>query len=372
MTRLIVTYHVTANPGAIEARARAIANEQSVEVPLEAVHDDFVRETILARVDGINELSPGLFEVRIALSAETTGHEAGQLINMLFGNTSLHDDVSLADCVFPEGFALRLGGPNLGLDGLRGLVNAKDRALTCTALKPQGLSAQALAGLSEQFALGGLDYIKDDHGLANQAYAPFAIRVAACGAAVARANERTGGNTRYVPSLSGNLDALRMQVKLALKAGCDVMMAAPMLIGLPAFHTLTREFPQTGFFAHPAMAGAARIAPPFLLGKLFRLLGADVTIFPNFGGRFGHSRETCLSVASAARGTMAGLKACVPAPAGGMSLARVPEMLDFYGPDTMLLIGGSLLMAGTGGALRQAAQDFTAQVATHEYVTRHD
>jgi ribulose-bisphosphate carboxylase large chain len=35
----------------------------------------------------------------------------------------------------------------------------------------------------------------------------------------------------------------------------------------------------------------------------------------------------------------------LPVPAGGMVLARVPEMLDFYGPDTILLIGGSLLAA---------------------------
>ena len=36
----------------------------------------------------------------------------------------------------------------------------------------------------------------------------------------------------------------------------------------------------------------------------------------------------------------------MPVPAGGMTLARVDEILDFYGPDTMLLIGGNLLAAG--------------------------
>jgi ribulose-bisphosphate carboxylase large chain len=32
-------------------------------------------------------------------------------------------------------------------------------------------------------------------------------------------------------------------------------------------------------------------------------------------------------------------------PAGGMTLDRVPEILDFYGADFMLLIGGDLLRA---------------------------
>ncbi len=49
-----------------------------------------------------------------------------------------------------------------------------------------------------------------------------------------------------------------------------------------------RDFPGIAFFAHPAMGGAARIAPPLLLGKLFRMFGADVTIFPNHGGRFSY------------------------------------------------------------------------------------
>ncbi len=41
-----------------------------------------------------------------------------------------------------------------------------------------------------------------------------------------------------------------------------------------------------------------------------------------------------------------GCAAHLPVPAGGMTLDRVPEMLDFYGRDAMLLIGGSLLAAG--------------------------
>ena len=35
----------------------------------------------------------------------------------------------------------------------------------------------------------------------------------------------------------------------------------------------------------------------------------------------------------------------MPVPAGGMTPERVPEMLDFYGADIMLLIGGGLLAA---------------------------
>lgn len=99
------------------------------------------------------------------------------------------------------------------------------------------------------------------------------------------------------------------------------------------------------FMAHPALAGAARIAPPLLLGKLFRLFGADASVFPNHGGRFSYSTQTCKDLAGTALAPWDGLKPTVPVPAGGMTVDRVPEMLEFYGTDVMLLIGGGLLAA---------------------------
>jgi ribulose-bisphosphate carboxylase large chain len=117
-----------------------------------------------------------------------------------------------------------------------------------------------------------------------------------------------------------------------------------MLVGIPAFVEM-RAGLDIPVMAHPAFAGAGRIAPPLLLGKLFRLFGADATIFPNHGGRFSYSRATCLAIAEAARRPWEDLRATLPVPAGGMTVERVPEMLEGYGPDTMLLIGGGLLIA---------------------------
>jgi ribulose-bisphosphate carboxylase large chain len=136
-----------------------------------------------------------------------------------------------------------------------------------------------------------------------------------------------------------------------------------MVTGVAAFHTLVRENPGIAFMAHPAMAGAARMAPPFLLGRLFRLLGADATVFPNHGGRFGYSPATCRGLADAALAPWNGLAATAPVPAGGMTPDRVPEMLQFYGTDVMLLIGGGLLAARERMTEETAA--FVAAVMRH-------
>lgn len=363
MSWIEVTYHLRGSSEDAAARARAIAVEQSVEMPPEAIDDPFVLGEILGRVVAVEPLGGNVQAIRILLSAATVGDDAGQLLNMLFGNSSLHDDLTLTDFDLPPELRAALGdGPQIGLDGLRQRVGAEARALTCSALKPQGLPPEELARLAEAFALGGIDYVKDDHGLATQAYSPFAQRVSACAAAVRRAAVRTGHPTRYAPSLSGSLDAVRTQLHVIKEEGLDTAMVAPAILGLANVQQLRRDYPDIGFLAHPSLAGAARIDPACLT-KLWRLAGVDAVIFPNHGGRFGYSSETCGRIAQAALVPEPGLAATAPVPAGGMSVTRVPEMLDFYGRDVMLLIGGNLL--AEGDRLSQATAEFVATVHRH-------
>jgi ribulose-bisphosphate carboxylase large chain len=363
--RLIAIYHVRSDAASIAARAQAIAVEQSVEMPLDAIDEPAVLRDIVGEVQAIEPIADQLFAVRIGLAAATIGHDAGQMLNMLFGNTSLHADVVLHDIVLPTALATAFGGPHHGIAALRAPVGAIRRALTCSALKPQGLSPEQLGALAERFARGGIDYIKDDHGLADQDYSRFADRIRACWSGIARGRDATGHPTRYVPSLSGSLNAMRRQLGVAHELGIDCAMLAPMVAGFANMQALVSEFPDVALFAHPSLGGAARISPALLIGKLFPLIGADAVIFPNFGGRFGYSPETCRALADNARHPGHGMRSSLPVPAGGMTLQRVPELLDFYGPDAMLLIGGNLLSARA--QLTQATAAFTRAVAAHQF-----
>jgi ribulose-bisphosphate carboxylase large chain len=362
---MIVSYRVRSDARAIGDRARDIAVEQSVEMPISAVREASVLSDIVGQVAGIEDRGDGWFDVDIALAASTVGADAGQLVNMLFGNTSLHDDVILCDVGLPADLLAAFGGPRQGLAGLRRRADARNRALTCSALKPQGLPPEALAELAFELALGGLDFIKDDHGLADQSYSPFEERLRACARAVRRAVATTGRQTRYVPSLSGHFDQMQRQIGLARNEGIDTVMIAPMIAGVSTLQGLAQANPDFAFAAHPTMSGAARIAPA-LLARLFRLFGADAAIFPNHGGRFGYSRETCAEIAAELRGPWGDMRASVPAPAGGMTPQRVPEMLRFYGKDVMLLIGGALLSAPRQD-LAAATAGFVRAAAEHDY-----
>ena len=273
-------YHVRCDAGSIADRACAIAVEQSVEMPLAAIDDDYVRSHIVGQIEAVEEKADGLFEVRIALAVATVGQDAGQLINMLFGNTSIHEDTILYDVELPRYLVTAFGGPRHGLHELRRRAGAPSRAMTCSALKPQGLPAEKLADLARRFAAGGIDYIKDDHGLADQAYSPFAARVEAVASALRTADRPNARPARYVPSLSGDLDAMRAQIAGARSAGIDTVMVAPMIMGFANFFTLVRENRDIAFFAHPSMAGAAASHRPCCSESSSACWGRTPSCFP--------------------------------------------------------------------------------------------
>ena len=356
--RILATYRIAASESESRVRAEALAAEQSVEMPLAAIADKRILSDIVASVESIRPHA-GEFEVVLGIAPATTGNEASQLMNMLFGNCSLQPEVELVDVAFPPGYEKAFPGPRFGIDGIRVAAGVESGPLTCTALKPQGSSPAELATLARTFALAGIDVIKDDHGIANQAFCPFAERVPAVQRAIAEANRETGGRTIYAPTLSGGGRSLSEQARIAKDSAVKLALIAPMLVGIPAFVELQVDL-DIPVMAHPAFAGAGRIAPALLLGKLFRLFGADATIFPNHGGRFSFSRATCMAIAEAARAPWEHVRAALPVPAGGMTVERVDEMIQGYGPDTMLLIGGGLLSAKD--KLVDRAREFVAKV----------
>ena len=347
MSTLHVTYRLEAAPDEAATLAEAILLEQTVETPRRtAERDAFVREHMMGRIHAIEPAEDNHWRLTLALPLLTSSSDPSQFLNVLFGNTALRPGVTLEDFTVPEALHALFRGPQFGVQGLRLRVGVPTRPLTATALKPVGLGVEAIAALCRTFAEGGIDLIKDDHYLADQPFCPFEARVRACQAAVEEAAARTGHRSLYVPNLSGSPDQVYRQADLAQEAGVGAVLVAPMLLGLPAFHDLTHGRLDVPVLAHPAFAGNTRIRPETLLGKLFRLYGADAVIFPNYGGRFPFSPAQCTGLAASLREAWGQYRSAFPVPAGGMTVERTEEIIRFFDLDTVLLIGGNLLEAG--------------------------
>ena len=329
--------------------AEDICIEQTAEAHRSLVDGERFREGVLGRVEEMRDLEDGRCEVEISYPAEVTSWQIPQLLHVLYGNVSLKRGIRLERVLFPPAFTEGFPGPRYGIGGLRRLAGVQGRPLLAAALKPMGLSPEELAERAGAFARGGIDIIKDDHGLSDQSFCPFEERVRAVTAALRSARDETGRRTLYFPSVTERFDVLERKVDWAATEGADGVLLSPLVTGLDAVRYLAgRRKPAVAIMAHPALAGSYfcdedhGISMQLVLGKLMRLAGADLVIFPSHGGRFPIGREDSLGVAEALRARLYRLRPAWPMPAGGIDVENVPSLRGDYGDDCVLLIGSSL------------------------------
>ena len=362
MNRLRVRYRLRDVDGDPERRACQLAREQTVEIP-EGVVAAEVEARSIGEVESVAATGEGGFDALVSYPVAATGGELPQLLNVLLGNASLFSGVRVEAVEWPAELLSGFAGPAFGVAGLRRLCGADERPLTATALKPMGLSARELGRLAAECALGGIDLIKDDHGLADQAWAPFRERVLVVQGLVERANRASGGSTVYAPNLTGPVDRLAERLEDLAAAGVRAALVAPMLLGLDAVRALAASS-GLALVAHPALAGALvsagrGFAPEVLFGDLFRLAGSDAVIFPNAEGRFPFTYDHCRAIERQLQRPLGALAPAFLVLGGGVDAARLATWIPRYGPDVVWLVGGALYARAD---LRAAAAEMAERV----------
>jgi ribulose-bisphosphate carboxylase large chain len=348
--RIIASYQLSCAPADVERLARFIAYEQTVELPESLIAQlpqaqRLLSDTVGSVVDVQTTETGGT--ARIAFREELASNQLGQLLNLVYGNVSMMDGIRLMDIELPQNLLAKFAGPKHGVDGLRRLTGVYGRPLLATAVKPRGLSNDELAHIAYQFAQGGCDIIKDDQNLVAPDLESFKTRVDAIAKAVHRANQETGLQCLYFPHLAAPAEHIDQYLEFVYRSGLKGVLACPMVLGLDLARELTARHGLV-FMAHPALTGAFTaghthgIDHSVLLGTLFRLAGADISVFPAPGGRFDYSQAQCRKVKLALQGRLGSLQASLPAPAGGMRFESLPELAADYGADSVFLIGGSL------------------------------
>jgi ribulose-bisphosphate carboxylase large chain len=346
--RFSIVYSLSGDRDEAYRKAEDICIEQTVEFPADLVPDDDIRRHIFGRIERFTETPLG-YEVEISFAEEIASNEITQFLNVIFGNISLKPGIRVERINLSSQLHHLFTGPRYGIAGIRELLNIHNRPLLCTAVKPMGLSNQDLANLVYQFARGGIDIIKDDHGIANQPFSPFKDRVSRCVEAIQKANRETGEHAIYVPNVTAPTIELRERAYYAKNAGAGGLLISAGIVGFDHIQELAND-PELSLpiLLHPSFLGSfvtnpnSGISHYALFGQLARLAGADIVIFPNYGGRFSFSKDECKEIIKGASDPMANIKPIFPAPAGGMKLQVIHELVEFYGRDVVLLIGGDL------------------------------
>lgn len=349
--RFFATYKIVANSYAdAKEIAFAIALEQTVECPYSLVKGTFIENTLLGKIENIQEISKNIFLVTISYDSSICEKECVGLLNTLFGNTSLKSNIRLENISLNDKLYEIYKGPKFGREGIRKLCNVHDSPIFMSAIKPVGYSVKELAKLVYEMAKGGCNIIKDDHNLINQSYAPFKERIKACVDAISEANAETGMKCMYIANISADASEFEERAFLSQEMGVDGVMAASGLVGFPAIYKLSsnKNFNKP-IFLHPCFSGSwtlsesSGISPYCYYGQLTRISGGDAVIFASFGGRFSFTKETCLSIKKGGEVEMGNIKSIFPIPSGGMKWQNFSQMINVYGKDTIFLIGGALL-----------------------------
>jgi ribulose-bisphosphate carboxylase large chain len=353
MDRFSIVYRLTGTEADARGKAEDICLEQTVEFPGELLPEGHIRDNIVGRIEEFLPDGPDAYRATVSFALETTARELTQLLNVIFGNISIKPGYRVEEISLPESLTKNYQGPRFGRSGLREWLGVAGRPLLFSALKPMGMSVRELARLAYQFALGGIDIIKDDHGLTDQGFAPFEGRVRACAEAVARANRETGLHSIYVANVTAPYGEIIQRARFAKENGARGLLIAPGLVGFDTMRCLAED-DTIGLpvFSHPALLGSYVLNPQHgishfaLFGQITRLAGADGSIYPNFGGRFSFNREECRGIVQGTSASMGHFKTIFPCPGGGMSISSIPDMIKLYGADVIFLVGGGLFKHG--------------------------
>ena len=349
-SRFAATYRVVGD----ETHARNVANhiaiEQTVEFPADLLPNGDIPTQIVGRVEDIVTVhARETHDVTISYAVEIAGHDLVQLLGVVYGNVSLLSNVKLLSVDLPSEITDGYLGPRFGSLGIRELIGVGKRPLLSSALKPLGLPPHSLAAIAGALARGGVDLIKDDQGLSDQAFGRFRDRVGACADAVTTANAVHGTHALYFANVTAPADNILDRAWKAKSLGATGLLICPALVGFDTMRVLASDAALgLPIMSHPSFIGSAvsnstsGMSHGLTFGTLQRLGGADITVFPSYGGRFSFTQAECLEIAEACRAPIGKLRQILPAPGGGLNIGSVADATIAYGPDAAYLIGGGM------------------------------
>ncbi|OGX79470.1 2,3-diketo-5-methylthiopentyl-1-phosphate enolase [Exiguobacterium sp. SH31] len=283
------------------------------------------------------------FTIRYPLHNVTP--DFSSILTTTFGKLSLDDSVRLIDLTLPETLASEFPGAKFGVQGVRELLDVHDRPLVMSIFK--GIIGRDLRFLEQQLRdqlAGGIDIVKDDEILYDNPLTPSLERAKIGAAVIQEQFETTGKRSLYAITLSGPVFGLRDQALRLIEAGATALLFNVYTYGLDTLRELASDPTiNVPILAHPAFAGAltSSISHSLLLGKLIRLAGADLTLFPSPYGSLATPPDEAFAIRDgSARPHWT--KPILPVPSAGIHPGLIPDIIRDFGTDVVINAGGGI------------------------------
>jgi ribulose-bisphosphate carboxylase large chain len=370
-------------PDGISLRKAAggVAAESSVGTWTELTTVKPYVEQLAARVFAIEGNN-----VRIAYPLEL--FEDGNMPSVLssvagnvFGLRALKN-LRLLDIEFPSRLVESFKGPRFGIEGIRKLLQVRERPLLGTIIKPKlGLKTVDHARVAYEAWAGGCDIVKDDENLSSQRFNPFEDRVVATLESRDRAESEMGERKVYMANVTAETETMLKRAEFVLAHGGEYVMVDILTCGFSALQTLRDQDFKLVIHAHRAGHAAFTKSPRHgiamrPIAKVARIIGVDQLHVGTVVGKMSETKHEVLKNIEALKMPMSGLKPVLPVASGGLHPRLVPALMETFGNDFVIQAGGGIhghTEGTTAGAkaMRQAVDATLEGKTLEEHAQAH-
>jgi ribulose-bisphosphate carboxylase large chain len=280
----------------------------------------------------------------------------------IFGMKALKN-LRLIDVTLPVAYLRNFHGPHFGNDGIRAMMKVHGRPLTGAVPKPKiGFSAEEHAQIGFETWMGGFDFVKDDENLTSTPFNRFDERVRLLTRMRDRAEQNTGEVKSAFINITADTATMQHRADLLAEHGWNYAMIDVVVAGTAAVMTMRDYCSDLGLaiHAHRAMHAAFDRNPKHgismqFIAKIMRMIGVSQIHTGTAVGKLVGTRKEVQVLAdilrkplvSAVRHIALGqdwgdLRNAFPVSSGGLHPALVPDVLDLYGIDLVLLVSGGI------------------------------
>ncbi|MCL9816271.1 type III ribulose-bisphosphate carboxylase [Natronocalculus amylovorans] len=365
----------------MEAAASRVASESSNGTwAALTVGDDFTDLSATAfAIDG-NEIS-------VAYPADLFEKDnMPQILSCIAGNImgmKAVERIRLKDCEWPEAIVSSFDGPTFGSAVRNEIFDAGERPITATVPKPKvGLSTDRHVEVGYEAWTGGIDLLKDDENLTDQAFNPFHDRLTESFAARDRAEDETGEKKSYLINVTADTNTMLERIDMVNEVGGEYVMVDVITTGWGAVQPVQKRCAELGLaiHAHRAMHAAFDRLPDHgismrVLAQVSRLCGVD-QLHTGTADLGKLANEDTVGINEWLYGELYGMNDVLPMASGGLHPGLVPEVINRCGTNIGIQAGGGIHGHPDGThagakAFRQAVDASVAGVSLEEYATDH-
>ncbi len=291
---------------------------------------------------------------------------AAQLLSGIAGNIfgmKALKNLRLIDATLPAAYIRHFKGPHFGMEGIRKIMKVHGRPLTGAVPKPKvGFSAKEHAEIGFETWMGGFDFVKDDENLTSTSFNRFDDRVRDLTKKRDEAETLTGDKKSAFLNITAETEVMKKRADLLAEYGWNYAMIDVVVAGTSAVSTLRDYCSDLGLaiHAHRAMHAAFDRNPCHgitmqFLAKIMRLIGvSQIHTGTAVGKLSGTAKESALLADLLREKNTKGsgrmlldqdwghIKSAFPVSSGGLHPGLVPDVLDIYGTDLVLLVSGGI------------------------------